>query len=44
MKGFSWLPVIDQTVIVACQIFNLERSYRINGNRKWVLILISPFM
>lgn len=43
MKGFSWLPVIDQSVIVACQIFNLERSYRIN-NQKWVLYLISPFM
>jgi hypothetical protein len=43
MKGFSWLPVIDQSVIVACQIFNLERSYRIN-NQKWVLYLISLFM
>ena len=43
MKGFSWLPVIDQSVIAACQIFNLERSYRINGS-KWVLYLISPFM
>lgn len=41
---FSWLPVIDETVVLACQIFNLERSYRINGNRILVLVIITPFM
>jgi hypothetical protein len=41
---FSWLPVIDETVVLACQIFNLERAYRINGNRLLVLIIIIPFM
>ena len=44
MKVFSWLPVIDETVVLACQIFNLERSYRINGNRILVLVIITPFM
>lgn len=44
MIVFSWLPVIDETVVLACQIFNLERSYRINGSRILVLIIITPFM
>jgi len=43
-KVFSWLPVIDETVVLACQIFNLERSYRINGDRILVLVIITPFM
>jgi hypothetical protein len=43
-KVFSWLPVIDETVVLACQIFNLERSYRINGNRILVIVIITPFM
>jgi len=44
MIVFSWLPVIDETVVFACQIFNLERSYRLNGRKILVLILIVPFM
>lgn len=42
--GFPWFPVIDIVVIVSCQIFNLERAYRINRNKKWVMVLILPPM
>lgn len=41
---FPWLTLVDQTAIVACQIFNLDRAYRLNGNSKWILVLVTPFM
>ena len=44
MIVFSWLPVIDETVVLACQVFNLERSYRLNGRKIIVPIVILPFM
>jgi hypothetical protein len=44
MIGFSWLPIMDQCAIAACQIFNLDRAYRLNGNNKWLLVAVLPFM
>lgn len=35
---------MDQCAIVACQIFNLDRAYRLNGNSKLLLIAVLPFM
>lgn len=42
--GFSWLPVIDQTIVAACQVFNLDRAYRIYGRKLWVILAVAPFM
>jgi len=42
--GVSWLILLDQGGIVACQIFNLDRAYSLNGNKKWILWVVVPFM
>ena len=43
-EGVSWLIILDQGVIIACQMFNLDRAYSLNGNRKWILWVVIPFM
>lgn len=42
--GFPWFAVIDVTVVVGCQAFNLDRAYRINQNSLWVIVGIAPSM
>jgi hypothetical protein len=35
---------MDQVAIASCQIFNLDRAYRLNGNSKLLLVAAIPFM
>ena len=44
MVGFKWLPIVDQAVLVACQIFSLERAYKLLNKSKWVLVIAIPPM